>query len=453
MQSPTDRCASREQRCWFAVLDWRAVLVWRAALGLCAVIHGASLGATPQESEPYLGAPIHYEVDARNDPIARLTAALHGGEAQVEWDERRGWLPGLLEALDVPLESQVLVFSKTSLQADRISPSTPRAVYFNDEVSLAWIPGSPMMEVTAHDPVQGPTFYALSQREDVLAFERRDDSCLACHASPRTQGWPGHLVRSVHPDARGFPILRSGTFRTTDASPLSERWGGWYVTGTHGAARHMGNTPVAEGTERVDPEAGANVTDLRPYFDVARYLSPHSDLVALLVLEHQSELQNVLARGSFETRRALDYQRVLDAALGEGGGRLSDSTRRRIERAAEDIVDQLLFRNEAPLQDAVRGTSGFAEAFTARGLRDADGRSLRDFDLERRLFRVPCSYLIHSAAFAALPPILLAEVWGQLGAILHEREGARAMPQLSKDDREAILALLRATHAALPDGF
>jgi len=215
----------------------------------------------------------------------------------------------------------------------------------------------------------------------------------------------------------------------------------------------MGNVTVAPGAERVDLDAGADVTDLAPRFDVARYPSPHSDLVALMVLEHQSEVQNVIARASYETRRALDYQRVLNAALREPEGHLSESTRRRIQRAAEDLVDQLLLKDEAPLRGPLAGTSGFATVFQARGVRDKAGRSLRDLDLEHRLFRLPCSYLVHSRAFAALPPELLAALWLDLGAILRGEDGARPMPQLGAGDRAAILAYLHETLSLLPEGF
>jgi len=419
-------------------------------------IFGLAAARGAQEREPYLGAPIRYEDAARNDIVARVLGELQSDGRALPFDEARGWLPALLELLDLPVESQVLVFSKTSLQSDRISPATPRAIYFNDDAALAWIPGSPVMELTTFDPVQGPTFYAIEQRRGAPVFERRDDSCLTCHASPRTQGWPGHLVRSVHPDARGFPILRAGTYRTTDASPLEERWGGWYVTGTSGGQRHMGNATVAEGVEgtesaeRLVEGVGVDVVDLAGRFDTARYPSPHSDIVALMVLEHQNEVQNVLARASYEGRRALDYQRVLNEALGEGERHISESTHRRIQRAAEDVVDALLFKDAAPLTGPVRGTSGFTEAFQAHGVRDSEGRSLRDLDLERRLLRIPCSYLIHSPAMRQLPALVDSAVWRDLGAILRKDEGARAMPKLSGEDRANIRAHLRETLDPVP---
>ncbi len=407
---------------------------------LCALL--AAPG--PQERDPYLGAPIHYEAEARTDAVTRFVTALREGSVEPRWDPRQGWLPAALEALAVPVESQVLVFSKTSLQSDRISPATPRALYFNDDVVIGWIPGSPTMELTAFDSVQGPTFYAVTQTEDALTFERRDDSCLACHASPRTQGWPGHLIRSVHPDPRGFPILSAGTFRTTHASPLRERWGGWYVTGTHGDQRHMGNVTVRKGETQVDVERGANVMDLSSHFDVQRYPTPHSDIVALMILEHQCEAQNVLARASYEARLALDYQRVLNEALNEPAEHVSDSTRRRLQGAAEDLVDALLLADEAPLTAPLRGTSGFAERYLAAGKRDAEGRSLRDLDLERRLFRLGCSPLIDSEAFRALPPALLAFVWRDLQAILDTDPGARPMAHLAPEELRALRAHLGA---------
>lgn len=410
----------------------------------------AAFAPAAQEQEPYLGAPVFYESATRTDAVARFVDSIRAGDAAARWDERRGWLPAALEALDVPVESQVLVFSKTSLQSDRISPTTPRALYFGDEVVIGWIPGSPTMELTAFDPVQGPTFYAVTQDPAVFLPERRDDSCLACHASPRTQGWPGHLVRSVHPDGRGFPVLGAGTFRTTHTSPLEERWGGWYVTGTHGAQRHMGNVVLREGESRVDVERGANVTDLRAYFDVDRYPTPHSDIVALVVLEHQCEAQNVLARASYEARVAQDYQRVLNEALGEPASHVSDSTRRRLQRAAEDVVDVLLLKGEAPLTAPLRGTSGFAERYAAGGMRDEHGRSLRDLDLERRLYSLGCSPMIASRAFQSLPSALLAVVWRDLGAILDSEDDARPMPHLSREDRKVLRAHLEAIGVRRP---
>jgi len=406
-----------------------------------------------QERTDYLGAPVNYEAEARRDPVARLMQDLASGRRELRWDRTRGWLPALLEALDVSDSTQVLVFSKTSFQNRLISPTTPRAIYFNDEVALAWIPGAPIMELTGIDPLQGPTFYSLEQESEAPRFTRRDDECLQCHSSSRTRNWPGNLVRSVHPDDKGFPILRSGTFVTTQASPLAERWGGWYVTGTHGEQRHMGNATVnaRADDEMIDVSAGANVIDLSPYFDVERYLTPHSDIVALMVLEHQAHMQSLIARASYKGRLADHHQRTMNEAFDEPADHVSDSTGRRYAAAAQEVVDHLLFRDEIALTDPVAGTSTFARQFSAAGRRDSRGRSLRDLDLDRRLFRYPCSYLVYSQAFDELPAPVLDVVWRELWDILHGRDVGRIFSHLTQDDRAAILEILLETKENLPD--
>jgi hypothetical protein len=423
--------------------------------GLILSVCGGTLLASvafPQERTDYLGDPVNYGAEARRDPVARLMQDLASGERELRWDPERGWLPALLETLGVSDATQVLVFSKTSFQDRLISPTTPRAIYFNDEVALAWIPGAPIMELTGIDPLQGPTFYSLDQESAAPRFTRRDDECLQCHSSSRTRDWPGNLVRSVHPDEKGFPILRSGTFVTTQASPLTERWGGWYVTGTHGEQRHMGNAMVRAGEdgEMIDVSTGANVVDLSPYLDVERYLTPHSDIVALLVLEHQAQMQNLIARASYKGRLADHHQRTMNEAFDEPADNVSDSTRRRYTAAAQDVVDHLLFRDEIALTDAVAGTSAFAREFSAAGRRDSRGRSLRNLDLDRRLFRYPCSYLVYSQAFDELPAPVLDVVWRELWNILHGRDVGRELPGLTQDDRTAILEILLETKENLP---
>lgn len=409
-----------------------------------------------QERSDYLGSPIHYELERSADPVSHLERKLEAQETQLEWHDTRGWLPALLEAFAIETSSQVLVFSKTSFQSKRISPTTPRAIYFGDDLYLAWIPGAPLMEITAIDPVQGPTFYTVDQRRgQPLQFVRRDTECLSCHASSRTRQWPGNLVRSVHPDESGQPILRSGTHLTTGASPFEERWGGWYVTGTHGEMRHMGNAVVHEGdaAERVDVEAGANLTDLSDHIDTQRYPSPHSDVVALMVMEHQAEMQNVLARASYQSRLAQAYQDEMNELLGRPAGTISDSTQRRITRAAQEVVDHLLLRGEARLEAKVRGTSDFAAEFGSRGTRDSKGRSLRDLDLETRLFRHRCSYLIDSEAFRALPEPVLAAVWKELADVVVSRPGTREFSDLESAERRALGEIVQETVPGVPEGW
>jgi len=217
----------------------------------------------------------------------------------------------------------------------------------------------------------------------------------------------------------------------------------------------MGNVVVRDRSnpERLDREAGANVVDLADYFDAAAYLTPHSDIVALMVLEHQTQVQNRIAAAGFETRLALESQRVMNEALERPAGTLSDSTRRRIANAAERLVEALLFVDEAELTAPIAGTSGFTEVYEAGGRTDSQGRSLREFDLERRLFRYPCSDLIHSEAFRELPEPVREIVFQRFKEILSGQDRSPEFAHLSREDRRAIREILRETLEDPPEGW
>ena len=416
-----------------------ALLAWRAA---------------PARGDlPYEGEPIHYLAAKVADPVARLQERVDRGEAALKYGKSRGYLESVLEQLKVPVSSQVLVFSKTSFQHRLISPRTPRALYFNDDVYVGWVPHGEVLELAAIDPRQGATFYLLDQeRSSRPGFLRQTHECLQCHASAKTQEVPGLLVRSVYPDRSGLPVFNAGSFVTGHESPLSERWGGWYVTGTHGRQAHMGNVVVTdrEHPERLDTAAGANVTDLSGRLDTAPYLSGHSDLVALMVLEHQTQAHDLITLVNYQTRLALHYQAGINQALGKPADELSPSTERRIKGPVEKLLRYLLFVDEAPLAEPVAGSSDFAKEFAARGPFDGRGRSLREFDLRRRLFKYPCSYLVYSASFDALPEPARGMLYHRLWEVLTGRDTRPEFARLSADDRRAILEILRDTKPGLP---
>ena len=398
-------------------------------------------------------APIHYSTSEVNDHISKLQRRMDAGEIKLKFDEKHGYLKSLLEALDITPSSQMLVFSKTSLQLRRISPNTPRALYFNDHSYIGWVPNGEVIEVSSVDPLQGAIFYTLRQEEtNSPKFVRDRGNCLSCHASSRTQGVPGLFVRSVYPSPSGQPHFGSGTFRTNHASPLKQRWGGWYVTGTHGRQRHMGNVVSKERDrpEILDVEAGANVTDLSEYTRIDRYLTTHSDVVALMVLEHQAEMHNLITHANFETRVASHHGAIMNRALDRPIDFVSESTKRRITRVSERLLNYMLFAEEIQLTDKIEGTSDFAENFSALGIKDSQGRSLRDFDLQTRIFKHPCSYLIYSDAFSSLPLQVKDRTYRRLWEILTGRDQSDTFAHLSTADRRAIFEILHDTHSDLP---
>lgn len=397
------------------------------------------LSARPAHAQlDYTKPPIDYLEATPRDAVSALQARLDSGDANLRFDRHFGYLRSLLKQLEVPLASQTLVFSKTSLQVKHISPRTPRAIYFSDDVYVGWVQGG-NIEVSTVDPQLGANFYLLEQQETARPkIVRQTYDCLQCHSSGLTRDVPGHLVRSVATGPDGHIRLSAPSYLSDHNSPLRERWGGWYVTGQHGAQRHLGNrfAKPTEDPQRLDLEPGANVTDLERWFETAGHLSEHSDIVALLVLEHQTNMHNRLARANFLWKIAAHEKQLTDRSLQE---------------IAAPVVEHLLFSGEAPLTDAIVGTSGFSEQFPRRGPRDEQGRSLRDFDLRRRLFTYPCSYLIYSDAFDQLPAPVKREVYRQLWEALTGTKVAPAFAHLTAGDRQAIVQILRATKLDLPD--
>lgn len=398
------------------------------------------------------GEVIGYQSKPPNDPVARLQRRLDQGQAKLTFEKSHGYLLSVLRQLGVPTSSQTLAFSKTSAQLLLIGPATPHALYFNDSVYVGWVPGSEVLEVAAVDPSQGTMFYTLDQRAVAQPKFIRQEECLQCHASPKTVGVPGLLLRSVFPAADGAPQLQVDSFFTDHSSPLKERWGGWYVTGTHGSQRHMGNVWIEdkEHPDKLDMDSGANVTSLQGRFDVTAYPTPDSDLVALMILAHQTHLNNLITRVNWETRLALHEQESMNKQRGVPADTWSDSTRDRIHGAVETLLRYMLFTDEARLDATVRGTSTFADEFAAAGPKDKSGRSLRDLDLNHRMFRYPCSFLIYSEAFDALPKPALDYFFGRLWDVLTGKEKDQGFANLTRSDRVAILEILRQTKTGLP---
>jgi hypothetical protein len=391
--------------------------------------------------------PIEYERSEFTDRVAQLKSAIDEGAVRLKWDRQHGWLPALLDYLSVPESSQTLVFSKTSVQRKVISPERPRALYFKDDVYVGWVQHGEIVELSAVDPEQGAVFYSVEQKEQGGPVIQRDKGqCMSCHATRQTHDVPGYLVRSVFPDASGEPRLDLGSEFTDPTTPFEKRYGGWYVTAKQGTADHRGNRLVEQ--DQLEPLKDAIPATLDGMIDARPYLEPGSDLVALMVLEHQALVHNLITKASYDTRNAVYYDSVVNRALDRPEDYRSDSTQRRIDAAAGALVRALLFCDEAPLAAPIVGSSRFAEEFAQQGPRDSQGRSLREFDLQTRLFRYPCSYLIDSDGFDSLPEPVLQAVQALLSQALAD-EPTEGFEHLSLADRRAIREILRATKPGL----
>ena len=403
----------------------------------------------------YENAPISYSLSDPHDAAQALEKAQTQGKVKIDRSDDWAVVHGLLKQFHIPEASQVMVFSKTSKQNDRISPATPRVVYFGDNAYVGYCLGG-LIEVCTIDPRLGPIFYVADPRANKSAPVRfiRDQSCLSCHGGPFSPDVPGVLVRSVCPSQDGHPIGSQGSKVVDTATPFEERWGGWYVTGKHGSVIHKGNVTAEEMGEKVilDPKPGQNVSDLGKFFDTAPYPRKTSDIVALMVLEHQTSTQNVLTKANQTAMRAMHMQKSLQKELGEPVlDEPVNTARRMIDHSARDVVDALLFKDEAALPEGgIEGGGGFQEAFENSGQRTPEGRSLKDMQLLTRLFKHRCSYMIYSLTFTSLIPQLKQTVLTDLWAALQGQDPEGRYSYLSPIERRNIAKILVETLSGVP---
>lgn len=426
---------------------------WRKALLVLTPAAVALAGLSSSYMVPVDHDAIQYTKGTVNDPVSRLQQRIDAGEVQLRYEDEFGYLRSVLKELNVPASSQVLVFSKTSFQAPRIAPRTPRALYFNDTVAVGFVRTGEVLEFATLDPRQGAMFYTLDQEKAAHPHFERRDVCLQCHQSGATMGVPGLMIRSVSPDRNGMPIMSLGGYITDHRSPLKERWGGWYVTGTTGDQAHMGNAVVQNGSEDGLPtsESTRNVTNLSRFLDTGAYLTPHSDVVALMTLEHETQMGNLMTRVGWEARMALYENNAINKSLGEPEGQIRESTAHRVNAAVEELLEYMLFIGEAKLTGPVQGTSGFSEEFQKRRPRDAKGRSLYDFDLKTRMFKYPCSYMIYTEAWDSMPQIVRDRVYQRLWEVLSGKDQSAKFAHLSATDRKSITEILEGTKKNLPE--
>jgi hypothetical protein len=364
---------------------------------------------------------IRYNTTDATTVVEALNRKLADKSATLVFDEKSGYLKSVLELLRIPVESQVLVYTQTSLQAQHITITNPRAIYFNDHVSVGYVRGGGLLEIVAQDPVLGSVFYVVHQEPSALPTIGRESQCLRCHLSWDTLGVPGQTILSTFP--RKDKDDYANGFTVDHYRPIEDRWGGWYVTGKRVPPKHAGNLPLFM-PRRVDTPPPARVS-LEGQFDLSGYPAPYSDIVALMVMEHQAHLFNLFTRATWESRVGV-------AA--------------RIEEAADAITDYMLFVDEAPISNGpIEGSAGFTEKFTAEGPRDAKGRSLRELELKTRLQKYPLSYMIYSPPFQALPAVVKERVMARIDRVLTGAEAGPKYAHLTPAIRQAIQEILKAT--------
>ncbi|MFT6794386.1 MAG: hypothetical protein ACJAR1_002393 [Rubritalea sp.] len=390
--------------------------------------------------------PIHYSDSKPNNAATELAKKEFEpkGNAYDDLD----FLKSVLKELNVSVDSQVMVYSKTSLQKKRIFPRYPRALYFSESTHVGYVPGGDV-EVITHDPELGLVFYLInldrvnpdkSSQEAKYGYHmtRRKD-CLSCHVSSKTRDVPGLFMRSVVTDDQGEMDFKRESHFVDDETPLEDRWGGWYVTGNWIGIPHRGNDFNGESKlEKLD--------SLKGKIEASRYLKDTSDITALLVLEHQCKIHTMLVESKMQYQRAVHLENALKK-MGDFDEENSSSMRV-AKRSTEDLVEGLLFCNEAKIEGTgIEGDKEFEEAFTAKAKLTKSGKHLRKFRLYGRIFKYRCSYMIHSEAFLALPEVIKKLTFQRLHEIMTAEVALEGYEHLKTKEKATILEILQETTA------
>ncbi len=434
------------------------------ALGVCAWAASALASDPPSAASPgdvvrpaTPDSALIYDTDypfldysgkATHNDVSRLAAEMASGKVKLEYSPPRGYLDSLLKALKISPTSQTLVLSKTSLQTTIISPASPRAIYFNDDTYVAWIRDTPQIEINTMDSALGPVFYTLDERTDVPPhLERESLRCLSCHDTYSLQGGgvPNFLFLSAYQIEKGEVLTNTVATKTTDATPLTDRWGGWYVTGRFGGLLHLGNILPSPQPIPLASVSREDVPNVDRFFDAQPYLTDKSDVVAVLVFENQVDVHNLIIHANYKSRMLLERESRGSSTKGLTWAQLPPPMRRRFVTLLEPLVRGMLFVGAAKFPTPMRGNSGYAQWFQSLGPFDPQGRSLRDLDLDTRLFKYPLSFLIYSNGFDYLIPSVKQYVYNRLIQILTGRDTSPAFSSLSPSERQAILEILKAT--------
>jgi hypothetical protein len=425
------------------------------AVGIAAAADNDRLRTNVRYDQEY--PVIAYSSAATKNRVWRVQQQLNSGELKLAWEPKFGYLGSLLKALEIDADTQTLVFSRTSLQIEHINARTPRAVYFNDDTYVGFVHDTPLIELTVIDADKGAVFYAFDNRQDSTTthMEREGGRCLSCHDTYSMMGGgvPRVMVMSAPVDVAADTRTYSSADEIDDRTPLSQRWGGWYVTGRTGTQNHFGNLPLRE--ERMGErlrelqDRRMNLAGLEDYIDTTRWPTAQSDVVALLVLEHQTSLQNIITRINYKVRTVMSRDHDASVVTPRSWNEVNPADQKRVQAMIEPLVRALFFDKAAPYEHRIEGSNGFAARFSKLGPVDSKGRTLRELDLDKRLMRYPLSYEIYSEQFDALPQVALDYVHSRVADVLLGKDTTGISARIPAAERKAIAEILIDTKPAM----
>lgn len=370
---------------------------------ICKIIYGS------QSVLINFRSPIHsYLHQTPRDPFSKFVKKIEKGDIELNFNSEKEYLLSLFEELNISPFSQLLVYSTTSLQLSRISPSNPRAIYFNDDIYLGYVPGG-QVELIGIDPELGaiPYIFNLPIKDDLKHPSiYRSKRCMKCHASEETKGVPGLLLSSVIPGPGGGTIdaFRRGIFG--HSVPYEERFGGWHISGDHPFSNSWANYTgiMQDGIIKKIPNPPGK------YFSWNKYPTQQSDAIPHLILEHQVGFSNLCISITYRLRQINNQGSNKNA---------TDEYSKIIKNETDKLLSYILFQKEAKLpKNRLSLDSQFIEDFKNNRNSTAQSKLLRELNLKDRLFQLRCSYMIFSNSFQGLPSEIKKQLLEKLRFIL-----------------------------------
>ncbi len=403
--------------------------VFIIALMMAAPLCGADI-------KDFTAPPHQYWERPPQDRFTQLYKKIQDGSVKLDSTSANAYLASLLRALEIPVSSQLLVFSVTSLQSSLISPSNPRALYFNDDTYVGYVPGG-RIEIASFDPELGGIFYIFDvPRGSQPSVADRSQHCFNCHAGSFSHHVPGLFVESVIPGENGGPLDAYRREVSGHGVPFAERLGGWHVTGAPQSLLHHGNIlgNYFQGKMTTHPNPPGAL------FDWKNYLAPTSDILPHLLHEHQVGFTNRVVEAVYQTRARLEASH----------NKLTPADAAALNELASGLARYVLFADEAPLPTPVQGDAAFMQAFSQSRKPTPSGASLRDFDLRTRLFKHRCSYMIYSSLWDGMPALFKQSVYAKMWDALQDDSRDPMATHLPVPERRTIRQIIKETKPGLP---
>jgi hypothetical protein len=370
--------------------------------------------------DEFATAPHLYWEKPQQDRFSKMIAQVAAGKAALDLSNNTAFLLSLLKALEIPVSSQLLVFSGSSLQKRLINSRNPRALYFNEDTFVGFVPGG-RIEIASLDPELGLIFSIFDPLRGGAALPTvtRPEGCLNCHAEAHSYRLPGVSIESLAVDRDGSSLETYRRGEIGHMVPLADRFGGWHLTGGHGLASTRANfigSLSPAGMARTENPVGK-------FADVSNYPVATSDILPHLIHEHLSGFLNRLIQLRYLERRM------------RMAAQTSEPDRAAMQRLVDEFADYLLFKDEAALPSGgVTGEPTYQAAFLERYA----GSGLGQFDLKSRIFRLRCSYLLGTEIWKSNSPGLQKAISSQLGKKLAPETASHLTKQEKAEIRNVL---------------